>query len=80
MNYKITVNTSPENSFNVTDWNIVGEAERVSVKRGDQEFSLVFADEGFRLEIWKLDEKGELKELYSTLYPLGVNGNPNIFQ
>lgn len=77
--YNITVNTFPKNSFNLASWNLTNEEpERICVRKGDKEFCLVF-DEEFRLEIWNLDENGEIFELQSSLSPLGVE-YPNIFK
>lgn len=71
MSYKITVNTYPYTSVDTVSWNLNSERlepERISIRKGDKEFSLVFDDE-VRLEIWSLDKNGELEELESTLYP-----------
>jgi hypothetical protein len=76
MNYRITFNLFPDNSFDLSSWNLLhkNESERISVQKDGKEYSMVFSDE-FRLEIWSLDANGELNELEETKYL----ANPNVF-
>lgn len=65
-NYKITVNTFNRNSFDLSAWNISSdEPERITIRKGNKEFALVF-DSTFRLEVWSLDENGEIENLESA--------------
>ncbi len=76
MNYKIIVNLFPQNSFDISSWNLIhqDEPERISVQKNGKEYSIIF-DENPKLEIWSLDKKGELDKLEDTKYL----ANPNIF-
>ena len=60
----VTVNTYPASSFGVSAWNIRDkndEPERVSVRKGDREYSIVFS-KPIRVEVWSVDDRGELSE------------------
>lgn len=66
---KITVNNYEGSSFEVSQWNLRPrgeEPERVSVRRGNREYSIVL-DNPIRVEVWLVDKKGELSHILETL-------------
>jgi hypothetical protein len=67
-NYKVTINTAPGTSLDISQWNIFPldgetEPERVSVKVGEKEYSLRIDGENVAIEIWSVDKNGDLNEL-----------------
>lgn len=67
-NLKLTINPFPETCVETSSWNIreKDEPERISVRRGEREYSIVF-DEEVRFEVWSIDEQGELNERLEVL-------------
>ena len=68
---KVTINTYPDSSFGISSWNIrdkQDEPERVSVRRDGKEYSIVF-DKPVRIEVWSVDDRGELGDRL-TMLPL----------
>ena len=65
LDYTITVNTYTDSSFAINAWNIRDkndEPERISIKKGNKEYSLVLAEIPY-LEIWSLDSNKELDKV-----------------
>lgn len=67
---KITVHPDIDGTFSFGGWpiNINQESERVDIERGNKCYSIVFTPEGPILEIWNVDDSGELDGLDRTIH------------
>lgn len=72
---KITINPDVNTTLSINGWPInTGnkdpldfEPERVDIERGRLSYSLVFTSDGPKLEIWDVDESGELAGLKTSI-------------
>lgn len=73
---KVTINPDSETSLTVGGWPINTnpdqdpldkEPERVNVERDGKSYSFVFTSDGVKVEIWDLEDDGELGGLRHVL-------------
>lgn len=69
---KITINHNLGTHTLIEKWAINDglfppEPERVSVEYNNLSYSLVFDKDNPRVEMWNLDEEGEIKEIIQTI-------------
>ncbi len=70
--FEVTVNSSIDEPFSIKSWTINdyeqgAEYSRVGVSSGLRHYAIVLKDGEPTLEIWSLDERGELFELEKSV-------------
>lgn len=76
---KITINNYPNTWVETSQWCILGkdDNQRVSVRNGKKEYSLaIYDNDDVILEIWSLDEDGELLDVERTIPLTTKNFHP----
>jgi len=64
----ITINNFNDTSIRTSQWHIIGEPERISIKFGNKEYITVLDSPPY-FEIWDLDEKGEMLTPEQIIHP-----------
>lgn len=68
----ITINHNPQNEPSIVKWEInkgflSPESERISIEFEGASYSFVLDEDNPRLEVWNIDDKGEVSDMKANI-------------